>query len=143
MTSPSENPGNPAGTADRALPPATVRPVGSYSKRLEFSRKTKARRFEFAKGRCEGCGVRCVAGKFQYDHDKEAVDGGDNSFENCRVLCDNCHKLKTKHFTQRLRKSERQRDKNIGAFKSKRGFLTNKSGPFKMRMDGTIERRDA
>lgn len=92
------------------------------SKRLEFSRKTRARRFEHCKGKCEGCGVKLVPGKFDYHHEKEAEDGGDNSFENCRVLCDNCHAPLTKAFIRRIRKADRQRDRNIGALKPKRSI---------------------
>lgn len=91
------------------------------SNRLEFDRKTKQRRFAYCGGYCEGCGAKLMPGHFQYDHDKEANDSGDNSFENCRCLCTACHKLKTKKYIQETRKAERVRDRHIGAMpKSKR-----------------------
>lgn len=111
--------------------------------RLEFTRKTKALRFQHCKGLCEGCGVRLMPGKFEYDHDKEAADEGDNSFENCRVLCDSCHKPKTKAFIQRIRKADRQRDKNIGAFKRVSRFPCSRNSPWKKKIDGSVVRRDA
>ena len=85
------------------------------TKRLEFTRKTKVARFAFCNGKCESCGVPLVAGKFEYDHDKEANDGGDNSFENCRCLCRECHVAKTAVYVKETRKAERIRDRHIGA----------------------------
>ncbi len=103
--------------------------------RLEFTRKTKVLAFQRSKGFCEECSARLVPGKFQYDHIKEANDGGDNSLANCKVLCTPCHQPKTTKYVQETRKHERIRDNNIGAFpKTKRplqsaGFA--KAGPQK------------
>lgn len=109
--------------------------------RLEFSRKTKAKRFAFCNGRCENCSAYLVPGKFQYDHDKEAADGGDNSFENCRVLCDNCHKPKTKQFVVRIRKADRQRDKNSGAFRRVSRFPCSRDSRWKKKINGQVVER--
>lgn len=90
--------------------------------RLEFTRKTKAKRFLHCGGKCELYGVRLMPGKIEFHHDKPAADGGDNSFENARAVCKPCHSPLTKVYTQALRKSERIRDRNIGALKSSRPF---------------------
>ena len=64
--------------------------------RKEFSDKTKADAFERAGRCCEECGVYLRDGaKKQFDHIKTAYHGGDNSLENCQVLCCPCHDKKT------------------------------------------------
>tara|TARA_R110000822_G_scaffold38988_2_gene107532 strand:+ start:1918 stop:2265 length:348 start_codon:yes stop_codon:yes gene_type:complete len=86
--------------------------------RQEFNRKTKAARALHANGICEYCGLKPK--KPEYDHFIEAGDGGDNSFENCRFVCDYpCHRSKTTHYVKQRRKHERARDKANGSLKSK------------------------
>ena len=66
------------------------------TKRNEFSPKTKAAAWERAGGVCEAEG--CDAPGDEYDHIRECwedEDGGDNSLENCKLLCVACHKLKS------------------------------------------------
>lgn len=87
--------------------------------RAEFSKKTKLARFEFAKGHCEECGCKIV-GSAEYDHDKEDYIGGDNSFENCRVLCGKCHKRKTRKNRPQIDKTRRIIEKRAGLRKSSR-----------------------
>ena len=48
-------------------------------------------------------------GNVEYHHEKESVDGGDNSFENCRAVCIACHKILTAIFQKAKAKAERQR----------------------------------
>jgi len=86
------------------------------TKRLEFTRKTKAERALHAGGLCEYCGLK-PKGAAEYDHVKEAADGGDNSFENCRFSCRECHIRKTNHYVKERRKHERVRDKANGSLK--------------------------
>lgn len=110
--------------------------------RLEFTRKTKASRFLHCGGKCEMCGVRLVPGKIEYHHYREANDGGDNSFENCRVVCVACHKPLTKHYTRELRKAERIRDRNIGAFKRVSRLPCSRTSRWKKKINGeVVERR--
>lgn len=85
------------------------------TKRLEFARTTKVKRFDFAKGCCEYCGLKLQVGGVEFHHQKEAEDGGDNSFENCRALCKPCHAVVTKAFVQRIRKADRQKAVHVGA----------------------------
>jgi 5-methylcytosine-specific restriction protein A len=70
--------------------------------RQEFTRKTMRQALERAAGRCEGLlpsGERCpcmlTKAKYHFDHNIPAELGGDNSIENCRVLCVPCHAEKT------------------------------------------------
>lgn len=67
--------------------------------RQEFSTAVKLARWQHAKGRCENCGVKCRPDRkskgAQYDHHIPDFQGGEATFENCRVLCYPCHSLKT------------------------------------------------
>lgn len=64
------------------------------SKRAEFSKAVKLRRFEHANGCCETCGQR-ITTVAEYDHATPAAIGGDNTFANCRCVCKRCHRIKT------------------------------------------------
>jgi 5-methylcytosine-specific restriction protein A len=111
--------------------------------RLEFSRKTKRDRFAHCAGKCEGCGVRLQVGRFHYDHDvPTGWMSGDNSFDNCRVLCQPCHADKTSAEAPQKAKSDRIRDKWIGAKTSRTPLPCGRNSPFKKRMDGSVVRRD-
>lgn len=84
--------------------------------RQEFSRKVKKAAWDRCGGRCEKCTAKLFPGHYAYDHDLPDQMGGEPTLENCRVLCDACHDAKT--FTvdiPTIRKSDRQRDKHIGA----------------------------
>jgi 5-methylcytosine-specific restriction endonuclease McrA len=93
----------------------------SGAMRSEFSTKTQTAALKRSDGRCEGCGCLLVPAFTNYDHDKPCGLGGDNSLENCRVLCKTCHNLKThKSDLPRMRKADRQRKKAFGIRKAKR-----------------------
>jgi len=66
--------------------------------RTEFTAKTKLQAFQRANGTCEsaGCGAKLTPGKFTYDHRIPDQLGGDNSLENCQVICSVCDKEKTR-----------------------------------------------
>ena len=89
--------------------------------RLEFTRKTKAARALHAQGLCEYCGMK-PKGRPEYDHYREANDGGDNSFANCRHVCVPCHAKKTARYVKETRKAERVRDRANGSLTSRGGF---------------------
>lgn len=73
--------------------------------RPEFTRTTKLAAWDRCKGRCEttvnnkpvgGCGRKIFPGDGpEYDHIIAAALGGDNSLNNCAVLCIWCHQAKT------------------------------------------------
>ena len=88
--------------------------------RREFSTSTKAARYEHCKvdgePRCEYCG-----GPFspsnppEYHHHKEAESGGNNSFENCRVIGKKCcHVRETGIFKTACAKADRVKRKAAG-----------------------------
>jgi 5-methylcytosine-specific restriction endonuclease McrA len=80
------------------------------TRRKEFTKRTKASAFTRANGRCEKCtrkvgdgGERC-----EFDHKVSCEDGGDNSLDNCCVLCVHCHSHKT-HKVEAPAKAEGRR----------------------------------
>lgn len=122
-------------------------------RRYEFSAKVKAAAFERADGLCEASGPayglaefeRCAAvltaNKYQFDHYWPASEGGDASLENCLCVCQPCHGHKTgKRDMPLIAKIRRARNKHLG-FKKASAFPASRTGPFKKRIDGTVERR--
>lgn len=82
--------------------------------RLEFTHATKKARWlhcHDSKGvpHCEYCGAEITeANPADYHHHKEAESGGDNSFQNCRVVCrKTCHKKETARFKTECAKADR------------------------------------
>jgi len=114
--------------------------------RNEFSRKTRQEALHRSGLKCEASGPRygleegqrcnCnLSLGVQFDHDVPDQLGGDNSLENCRAVCVQCHKIKTRGDVRQIRKSDRQRDKHLGIIKPKSSL----SNPrFKKRMDGSV-----
>lgn len=98
--------------------------------RTEFTRKTKQDALRRAELKCEASGPRygleegqrcncSLSLGVQYDHDVPDQLGGDNSLENCRAVCVQCHKIKTRGDIRQIRKSDRQRDKASGVIRPK------------------------
>lgn len=93
------------------------------TKRLEFSRRTKAQAFARANGACEMCGARLSVGKFDYDHRLPAALGGGSDLDNCVVACRACHGTKTAtEDVPRIAKTKRQHAAFIGAKTRHPGF---------------------
>lgn len=46
-------------------------------------------------GQCEECGGQLKPGQYEFDHKKPRGLGGDDTLENCVVLCRACHLQKT------------------------------------------------
>ena len=91
-------------------------PLSTYT-RIEFRQDVKKARLAYSGKRCEGIlpnGERCglefsASNPPEFDHDKEAWEGGDASFENCRVRGKKCcHRPKTDAATARRAKADRQ-----------------------------------
>lgn len=96
--------------------------------RTEFNRETRREALKRSGLKCEASGPRYGLAEgqrcncslslgVQYDHDVPDQLGGDNSLENCRAVCVQCHKIKTRGDIQQIRKSDRQRDKRSGVIR--------------------------
>mgnify|MGYP000007543654 CR=1 FL=1 len=105
--------------------------------REEFSRRTKLDAWTRAKGHCETCGCKILAGA-EYDHETPCELGGDNSLGNCRCLCPKCHRLKTSTAdVPRIAKAKRQEAKHKNAeTKSSNPIPGSRRSPFKRLMSG-------
>jgi 5-methylcytosine-specific restriction endonuclease McrA len=97
--------------------------------RLEFSKSTMRDAMKRAEGLCEGIlptGERCgfpVDHKKHFDHIVPAALGGDNSLQNCAVLCIPCHDAKTRKIdVPMIAKAKRVSDKHHGIKLRSRGF---------------------
>jgi 5-methylcytosine-specific restriction endonuclease McrA len=93
------------------------------TKRKEFTDKTKLQAFTRANGRCEKCTRKVGAGqklRAEYDHIQACVFEGENSLDNCRLLCEECHKPKTVSDIKSLAKTKRIEKKEAGIGKTKK-----------------------
>lgn len=84
--------------------------------RQEFTSKTKLAAWERSNGICDTCNL-LIKGRPEYDHILPCGLGGDNSLENCAVLCKPCHSLKT-HSKDgdraKMSKADRLKRKHLG-----------------------------
>lgn len=105
--------------------------------RREFPAKVKVAAYERAGKRCEVCTAPLYPGKFQYDHITADVLGGEPTLENCRVICNSCHKRKSAQDVAMKAKADRQRNKHLGAKPSRWP-----KSAFKRKVSGETVRRD-
>ncbi len=62
-------------------------------KRPEFPSDVKKKAMERSRNRCERCGIDFDEGfTGEFHHIIPVVFGGDNSIDNCSLLCRNCHR---------------------------------------------------
>lgn len=92
--------------------------------RREFSRKVRKQAIERANGKCESkaCGAVLKPREAEVDHILPCELGGEPILANAQVLCKTCHKAKTAQDVRRVRKSDRQRDKDSGAIRPKQSI---------------------
>jgi hypothetical protein len=122
--------------------------------RLEFTAKTKRAAFERSGGVCEchlvpmlhrpkGCGQKLAEGRIRYEHIVPAAMTRDNSLDNCAALSLGCWREKTDQYDRKvIAKSNHTRDRARGIKgRGRSSFQTNRDGPFKKRLDGTVVRR--
>ena len=85
-------------------------------------RRVRLRVFNGADGgHCRGCSRKIMAGwKWQCDHIVSLIDGGENRERNLQLLCDWCHKAKTKEDVARKSVTARKRMKHLGIRKKRR-----------------------
>ncbi len=89
------------------------------NKRIEFTRKDKAKIITRAGGKCEKCSAMLKTGEGEVDHILPCALGGEATVANGRLLCRVCHVEKTAGDIKAIRKSDRQRDKASGAVRPK------------------------
>ena len=72
------------------------------------------------KPRCEIC-LGIIVGRAEYDHVKPDGLGGTATIDNCQVLCQKCHRIKT-HTEDRpiMAKADRQKKSHAGIKRSGR-----------------------
>lgn len=111
--------------------------------RQEFKKPVKVAAWKRANGHCEKCTAKLYPGKYEYHHDKECTFGGDNSLENCVVLCVPCHDLITGARAKDVAKSNAVRNKHAGIKRKPKGrpLPGTKASGWKRKMDGTLVRR--
>jgi hypothetical protein len=91
--------------------------------RQNFSKRILAERFAFAGGRCEWvepetkirCNTVLIPGRWNGDHCNPDGLTGQPTFENCRALCLDHHKLKTADDVARIAKAKRLEAAHVGA----------------------------
>ena len=126
-------------------------------RRQEFSKSVRREALERSAGRCEAIGKvyglntgqRCnapLSKGVNFDHYPiRAADGGPGTLENCAAVCLLCHRHKTRTFDiPEAAKGKRISDRHTGIYRhssGRRSFLTNRNGPFKLRLNGEIVRR--
>lgn len=121
--------------------------------RKEFPKSVKRFALKRSGGLCEGWGMsvgllgttRCnfpFGVAVQYDH-VDAIDNQNVSLENCQCLCVTCHAYKTaKIDIPKHAKTKRVFDKHNGIkARNSRPIPGSRNSPFKIRMNGTVERR--
>lgn len=112
--------------------------------RREFPKKVQRDAFVRAAGNCEGCGARLTLGKFAYDHVNPDGLTGEPTLENCQVLCDPCHKAKTRKDVADIARAKRREDAHRGIKKSNGPPIPgSRNSLWKRKFDGTLVRRDS
>jgi hypothetical protein len=97
------------------------------TRRREFTSETKRQAYERSGEICEchrvpwlptfgkGCGCALGPGNVFYEHIIPDNIGGDNSLDNCAVLCKTCWRAKTDTYDLKvIADANRQRDRNRG-----------------------------
>ena len=111
--------------------------------RRPMTRSRKVRIFEAAGGICHICLSRIdgVRERWDAEHVIPLAAGGEDDDDNLRPAHVACHRGKTTEDAKVIAKTKRVRAKHIGAVPKRRGFLTNKDGPWKARLGKSPERR--
>lgn len=104
--------------------------------------RVKLRVYERHNGLCHITGLPIRPGDpWECDHIVALINNGENRESNLAPALLWAHQEKTDEDMAIKSKTASIRKRHLGITKPKRGFLTNKNGPFKKKMDGTIERR--
>jgi 5-methylcytosine-specific restriction enzyme A len=96
-------------------------------RRTEFDEKTRVKRLHFAGFKCEGivtldddgakarCNAVLTRKRVEFDHDIPAELDGPATFENCRALCQLCHRAKYPADAAKIAEAKRREASHIGA----------------------------
>ena len=85
-----------------------------------------------------------IVGRPEYDHHIPDGLGGDNSFENCRVLNKSCHARKTHKSggdNAMMSKADRLREKHAGVRKTRQSMPGSKSSKWKKPFNKPAQKR--
>ena len=104
--------------------------------------RVKVRVFSEFDGRCAYCTLKIV-GKLlpAYDHIIALVNGGRNSEANLQLLCEPCHKLKTRADVAEKAVLYRKRLKHLGLKPKGRPMAGSRASGLRKKMNGQVERR--
>jgi len=107
--------------------------------RRPFSRTIKLAEWARSGGCCRSCGRKLFPGDgVEYDHRIPDEQGGENTLENCQILCKSCHRTKTGADMKVIAKSRSVRAQHVGASKPKRPMRNRK---WKRKVDGKVVAR--
>ena len=115
------------------------------AKRIEFPKRIKMLAALRCEGRCEQCGDKLMPGRAEYDHITPCGLGGTAELDNCKVLCPDCHYLKTHKRKDgdraKMRKADRLSAKQDVKPTSKYPMAGSRSSKWKKKLDGTVVKR--
>ena len=105
-------------------------------------RRVKLRIWAREDGKCHLTGRKITPGdEYDFDHIIALSLGGEHREGNIALALKGAHKEKTASDRADKTRTDRLKAKYAG-LKPKTGFQTNRSGKWKKKLDGTVERRD-
>lgn len=110
------------------------------TKRKSLTQKRRVAFFLERGGRCEECGLKLLARRWEIDHIIALTNGGTNDPKNLRLLCEPCHKAKTRTDKGTMAKGDGVMAQNVGAKRPRRPMLGSRRHPsgLRKRMNGSI-----
>lgn len=104
--------------------------------------KQRAAFFRDHNGICYLCTRKIAPGEeWEIEHEHAKALGGSEG-DNRRLAHKDCHAVKTKSDVKKIRKADRAGKIHAG-LRKRNSFPANRSGPFKVHMDGTVSRRSS
>lgn len=109
------------------------------TKRKQFTAKQRLKVFMEHAGKCCICGgtINGTHEAWILEHIVPLADGGTNELDNMAPSHETCAKGKTSAEAGTRKRHRRAAQAHFGA-KRRTGFKTNKAGPYKKLMDGTV-----
>jgi len=100
--------------------------------------RVRVRVFERAGGCCTVCMRKLGPGDaWQADHTVALINGGENREDNLRLVCNWCHKGKTRSDVAEKSRTARVRSKHLGIKRPSR-FAASRESNIKQKIDGTL-----